>query len=92
MINKLLKGKQALGKVVSFSKNADVLLRKSDIYELDRPTERIKIRCLEGVLWITQKGDVQDYLLRKGQVFRALNPQGVLVQGFPLGRASISIS
>ncbi|MEZ0396760.1 MAG: DUF2917 domain-containing protein [Anaerolineales bacterium] len=28
-----------------------------------------EIRCLEGVLWITQEGDLRDYILKPGETF-----------------------
>lgn len=28
-----------------------------------------EIRCLEGMLWITQEGDLRDYILKAGETF-----------------------
>jgi hypothetical protein len=40
------------------------------------------IVCTNGVLWVTQEGDPEDYMLKKGEKFVA-NRQGVvLVQAF----------
>ncbi len=28
-----------------------------------------EIRCLEGILWVTQEGDPRDYILEPGETF-----------------------
>jgi Protein of unknown function (DUF2917) len=38
------------------------------------------IICTNGVLWVTQEGDLEDYLLRKGEIFVSNSPGLVLVQ------------
>ncbi len=40
------------------------------------------ILCTNGVLWVTQTGDPEDYLLRKGQKFVAGRRGLVLIQTF----------
>ena len=39
------------------------------------------IFCANGVLWVTQEGDPEDYLLKKGEKFVAERPGLVLIQG-----------
>jgi len=40
------------------------------------------ITCTNGVLWVTQEGDPEDYLLKKGERFVANRFGLVLVQAF----------
>ena len=40
------------------------------------------IICTNGVLWVTQEGDPEDYLLKKGEKFVANHFGLVLVQAF----------
>ena len=40
------------------------------------------IICTNGVLWVTQEGDQEDYLLKQGQKFVANRLGLVLVQAF----------
>lgn len=39
------------------------------------------IVCEQGVIWITQERDMQDYVLTAGQIFLVTLPGTVLVQG-----------
>lgn len=39
-----------------------------------------EIRCLEGMLWITQEGDFRDYILRAGDSFRTDRKGKVVLQ------------
>lgn len=39
-----------------------------------------EIRCLEGMLWITQEGDVRDYILKAGDSFRTDRKGKVVLQ------------
>ena len=38
------------------------------------------VTCTNGVVWVTQTGDPNDYLLQEGEQFIALNTGQVLVQ------------
>ncbi len=48
------------------------------------------IVCTGGVLWVTQEGDPEDYLLQKGGVFIASRLGAVVVQA--LGKAAYRLS
>ncbi len=39
-----------------------------------------RLRCEQGLLWVTQTHDNQDYLLRAGEEFRSGNNGKVVVQ------------
>lgn len=38
------------------------------------------IMCREGVVWITQNGDLQDHLIKAGEMFLISRPGKVIVQ------------
>jgi hypothetical protein len=80
-----------LGKMVSSCPSADVTLTRTDIFELDSKPNKTNIKCLDGMLWITQKNDPEDYFIKKGQTFTATNTGRVLIQGLPHGKARLSI-
>lgn len=40
------------------------------------------ILCTHGVLWVTQEGDPQDYMLQKGETYVADRPGLLLIQSF----------
>lgn len=39
-----------------------------------------EIRCLEGMLWITQEDDLRDYILKAGDSFRTDRKGKVVLQ------------
>ena len=39
-----------------------------------------EIRCLEGVLWITQDGDIKDHILSAGEKYTANRKGKVVLQ------------
>jgi hypothetical protein len=80
-----------LGKMVSNSQCAEILLARKDIFELDGHPNKTSIKCLDGTLWITQNNDPEDYFIKKGQSFTATHNGRVLIQGLPLGKARVSI-
>ena len=55
-------------------------LAAQEVESLDGITAGSAVVCTGGVLWLTQAGDPQDYLLREGEMFVAERPGMVLVQ------------
>jgi len=80
-----------LGKMISSSQGADVTVSRTELFELDNNPRKASIKCLDGILWITQNNDTEDYFIKKGQTFTATNKGRVLIQGLPLGKARVSI-
>jgi|GEM_PF-6043688 Protein of unknown function (DUF2917). len=59
-------------------KNSHILhLDKGQIFSGHK--HDMEIRCLDGILWITQPGDGRDVILSKGQSFMAKKAHGHLV-------------
>ena len=80
-----------LGRVTSSGRNVMVTLRKTDVYELDCRARNPVIKCLGGRVWITQKGDFEDYFIKQGQTFNVDQPGKVVVQGFPYGTFAVCV-
>jgi hypothetical protein len=80
-----------LGKMVSNAQSADVMVTRTELFELDNLHRQTNIKCLDGMLWITQNNDSQDYFIKKGQTFQATHAGKVIVQGLPHGEARVSI-
>lgn len=56
-------------------------LSGDEIARIEKSAQPVLIRCLEGVLWVSQEGDGDDHLLRSGQSLRLERKGLVLVQG-----------
>ena len=48
--------------------------------------------CLQGSMWITQEGDIRDYILEEGDAFLVTLPGLVLVRALTLARLGYSES
>lgn len=83
--------KDCLGMLKSSGCNVVVTVRKTDVYELERHANKTVIQCLGGRVWITRKGDLEDYFIDQGQTFVATLPGKVVVQGFPYGTIDVSV-
>ncbi len=57
-------------------------LRAREIERLNNVIAGDVIVCTRGVLWVTQKGDPEDYLLKEGERFVAKRLGLVVIQTF----------
>ena len=48
------------------------------------------ILCLEGMIWITQDGDVQDHVITTGEMFLVSQPGKVIAQALINSRMTIT--
>ena len=80
---------ELLGKKVSSCNCTEVTLKGQDLFKLDGNRRGIHMDVTEGVIWITQAGDNEDYLLQPGQSFIVSHPGMVLAQGSPQGKILI---
>jgi hypothetical protein len=48
------------------------------------------IMCQEGVIWITQNGDVQDHVITAGEMFLVSQPGKVIAQALVNSRMTIT--
>ena len=55
-------------------------LTKYKLWEIEGDRRGDVIKCLNGTLWVTQEGDLKDYVLEPGQDFWVTKPGIVVVQ------------
>ena len=55
-------------------------LAKYKLWEIEGDRRGDVINCLNGTLWVTQEGDMKDYVLEPGQDFWVTKPGIVVVQ------------
>lgn len=68
-----------------------VALNKGRVHAVDAGRRRRDvIRCLEGRLWLTLEGDLQDHLVRAGEVFIAPRAGRVLVSALADSRLEVA--
>lgn len=58
----------------------EISLAKHKIWNIEGDRRGDVISCLSGVLWITQDGDMQDYILEPGGNYWVTNRGSVIVQ------------
>ena len=68
----------------------EVELRAHELWRVDGDHRWQVISCQRGMVWVTQKRDLRDYVLTAGEVFVITLPGTVLVQA--LEDASIQLS
>jgi len=61
----------------------DVQLKRSEIFRLKKCRPGTEIICTGGTLWVTQSGDIKDYILSQGQKFVINHPDAVLIEAVP---------
>lgn len=64
--------------------NSIVNLKPGIVQKLPATRRGIEIRCLEGMLWITQEGDQADHLIQKGERFVVDRKGKVVLQGLKM--------
>ena len=72
--------------------NTDVTLNKHRIWNIDGDRRGDVIRCLFGALWVTQDGDMKDYVLEAGQEFWVTRSGTVIVQALQDGKFQYSLN
>lgn len=65
---------------VNLHTQTDISLAKYQIWNLEGDRRGDLISCISGSLWITQEGDLKDYVLDGGQNFWVTRPGTVVVQ------------
>jgi hypothetical protein len=68
---------------LSFDKETapeETIVRDTEAMSVPECQPGSRIRVLDGVLWITQEGDVNDYLVSAGETFVCTRPGRVVVE------------
>ena len=47
----------------------EILLQQGEMLVLDGERHERQVHCSEGLLWVTQAGDIRDHLLQPGDRF-----------------------
>jgi hypothetical protein len=63
--------------------NEVITLRRKEIMRLKNQDERMQLRCLGGIAWITQPGDPEDHVLMANETLDITKKGLVLVQALP---------
>lgn len=66
----------------------DLNLRQGEIVSLEGDARGVRLRCTGGLLWITQPGDSNDYLLRGGREFTVGMPGTIVVVALEQARVA----
>jgi hypothetical protein len=59
---------------------SDVLMHKGQMWRAEGNLRGEVFNCQKGLLWITQQGDLNDYILKTGGSFWVTRPGTVLVE------------
>jgi hypothetical protein len=72
--------------------NTDVTLNKHNLWNIDGDRRGDVIHCSYGTLWITQEGDLKDYILDAGQDFWVTRSGTVIVQALDDSKFQYSLN
>jgi hypothetical protein len=72
--------------------NTDITLDKYRVWNIDGDRRGDMIRCLNGTLWITQEGDMRDYILESGQDFWVTKAGTVILQALENSKFTFSLN
>ena len=77
---------------VKINFNTDITLDKFRLWDIEGDRRSEMIRCLYGTLWITQEGDMQDYILGTGQDFWVTKAGTLIVQALENSKFKFSLN
>ena len=72
--------------------NTDITLGKYRLWNIDGDRRGDMFRCLHGNLWVTQEGDLKDYILEPGQEFWVTKTGTVIVQALEDSKFQFSLN
>ena len=70
----------------------DITLAKYKLWTMDGDRRGDVITCLNGTLWITQEGDLKDYVVETGRSFWVTRPGTVVVQALDNSQFKYSLN
>lgn len=70
----------------------DITIDKYCLWEIEGDRRGDVIRCLSGSLWVTQEGDLRDYILVPGQDFWVTRTGTVIVQALEKSKFLFSLN
>jgi hypothetical protein len=72
--------------------NTDITLDKYGLWNIEGNRSGEVISCLNGRLWITQEGDLRDYVLEPGQEFWVTRAGTMIVQALENSKFKFSLN
>lgn len=63
--------------------NDAVHLKNKESTRIKSHGEKLHLKCLSGIVWITQAGDPQDYILHANESLKISRKGAVVVQAMP---------
>jgi hypothetical protein len=70
--------------------NNEVSLPQARLWRAEGDLRGEQITCTAGKLWVTQKNDLNDYVLNAGEIFWVTRPGTILVQALTNGQFRFS--
>jgi len=71
--------------------STELRLAARSLQRVDDHASRV-INCVQGIIWITQEGDLEDHVLMPGEQFEATRPGLVVVEALRDARLRITRS
>lgn len=63
--------------------NEVIHLRSKEILKLEKQRDEIRLKCLGGIVWVTQPDDPNDHILQAHDVLEIKKKGLILVQALP---------
>jgi hypothetical protein len=74
----------------NFSKEVLITLNSGELYPFNGNSRGTQILCQKGRLWVTQEGDLEDYILLAGDSFQVTQRGKVLIESLCEARLKIT--
>jgi hypothetical protein len=69
-----------------------ITLSKNKMWSLEGDRRGDVISCMSGTLWVTQEGDLKDYIVESGRNFWVTKPGTVVVQALDDSKIKYSLN
>lgn len=66
-----------------------IQLHKGEVWRFENDLRGLSVACTDGILWITQEGDLKDYILEAGKRYVIARRGSVVVQALSDARLRI---
>lgn len=73
-----------------FMTNEVTSIQKHHVYKIKNIRSGKEIRCISGLLWITQQGDGIDRILKPGDIYQSRISNDILIEAFDDSRIEVS--
>ncbi len=75
--------------IVSRTPKIQLLLKRHQLLSLHESQPKMAIECKDGVIWVTNSGENQDYVLRAGKRFTPRSKGNVVIEAMDDARVDI---